>query len=237
MERKIGKPLVAALGLVAILAGIGITTISTQDQEKDVYEIDAMLENRLDNVSKEDIQELVQAIKQMKQDNDDLAQRSSLLDQEVTKLRAQLQEMAGDKVAEVSKAEDSDKIIDSKEQLEQQMEQMQAKTEAQNELIEQSHLAEDSDPGWAGAMQTSLDEMLRDEQLQGVQLSAIDCRTTLCRVNLHADNTKSAETSIRMLGHAELGAGQGFFRIDEIDGGGGEITMYVAKEGHSLPGN
>src|SRR5205823_4712742 len=94
-------------------------------------------------------------------------------------------------------------------------------------------LAEQADAEWAPTAEQALHEVFQSKELTGMHLEEAACRTTLCRLALTLDDAMASEESFRALTRLTPWRGQGFVRIDQ--GGSGEVLLYLAREGYSLP--
>jgi hypothetical protein len=111
---------------------------------------------------------------------------------------------------------------------EQVREQADARIEAQLETLEGTMRVEKADP----SAQASLQQAFQRAGIAGLQLANAQCGGTLCRMELASDGSGFSEDSFRSLSHIAPWPGQGFARVDSESG---NITVYVAREGHTLP--
>jgi hypothetical protein len=116
---------------------------------------------------------------------------------------------------------------------EEEIEQADAQMWAQIDVIEEAIMAEDPDPDWAQAAVDELDGAYQGEEMAGAEFVSVECRTTMCRMELALTGTKTAEETFRSLADLAPWEGQGFVQIE--DGELGQVVVYLAREGHSLP--
>lgn len=107
------------------------------------------------------------------------------------------------------------------------------RTQAQFDLVETTLLTEQVDPTWAPSAEQALHEVFHRQEIAGLHLGEAACHTTLCRLALTLDNAIAPEESLHALTHLAPWSGQGLMRIDRS--GSGEVLLYLAREGFTLP--
>lgn len=114
---------------------------------------------------------------------------------------------------------------------EEEFARAETETQAQLTLMQETVVTEGADEEWASASALVLEETLQREELKGLHLVRADCRKTLCQLELNL--REGAEESMRKLPFFTPWAGEVFFHSD---GKTGEAFVFIAREGHRLPG-
>lgn len=107
-------------------------------------------------------------------------------------------------------------------------EQADARIQLQMETLDGAMRAEQANPG----AQASLQQGFQRAAIEGLQLANAQCGATLCRMELTSDGSETSDNTFRSLSRIAPWSGQGFARIDSQSG---NIIVYVATEGHTLP--
>jgi hypothetical protein len=177
----------------------------------------------------EDIEGLKEEIARLKADKDELAQLSGELKSDLTSLhnkltRAGLEGSAG--LAAGDNEADAAPLTPEEER-----ERVAAQIQTEIELIEETMLAEKTDPQWANEAQLALTYTFQSELVPGLSLVDAECRTTLCRMELLLDGS-TPEDGVRKLAHLAPWPGESLLHIDLE---AGIAVGYLSREGHSLP--
>ncbi len=94
--------------------------------------------------------------------------------------------------------------------------------------------AERRDPTWAAEQTNALTRDLAEGQL-GSALQSIECGATMCRLVLDRSRPELAEALDAHVAESPLFEGEAFYARDPEGGEGAPLTVYLAREGHSLP--
>ena len=99
------------------------------------------------------------------------------------------------------------------------------------------HLAiEELDIQWSNQFQSELEAGLKAESFNGTRLSELTCKQSLCRVALTHDNASMQEQFFEhMLELAVMTNTPAYYEQAEQADGSIALTLYIAREGRSLP--
>ncbi len=235
----------SAVGLVSLglaIVGIGATVFWMHGSYSASHESSITESNSL-----VDINALKAEIKEIKSGNSNLEQRSAKMNSELTSLRSQIVDLnqgqesidriasAGIESSEAS-APDDEEGVAAELTLEEEAEQVEAKTLELIDLFEETILTEGTDPEWTILAELAIDEASISEEMTEFNLVDAKCGTTMCRIELSFNGSKSPEESFRKLVHFAPWQGEGFIRIqDGNEGGPAQAVVYLAREGYTLP--
>lgn len=112
--------------------------------------------------------------------------------------------------------------------------QREAASQAQQALLENSLKRQSKDKAWVSGAQSKLSSAYSAAASKGVHFVDADCRSTMCQVKIELDQAnKSSERELQNL--MEKPAPWSGTRMMHMDRNSGTVTMYMMREGHSLP--
>ena len=250
MEAKAKKMLVVGLGLGLMLTGVGTAIVWMPERRAPSYESAVVIPNQSENPVKfatlEHMQALRAEVERLKDSRSDLEQLAAKVNSELALLRSQLalvsrnQASLAQHVDQIARADSEDLQAATRDKEaaapeltpEEEIARTEAHVKAQIDSIEGTMLAEEADPKWASSAQIALDGAFQSEEVEGLKLINAECRTTLCRLELSLDGSTLAEENFRRLVYFSPWQGESFFQINHESG---EASVYLAREGYSLP--
>lgn len=99
--------------------------------------------------------------------------------------------------------------------------------------LEQAERTELRDARWAGAAEADIVRRVGGAVLPGAEVADVQCHSSFCRVDLVLDMTRFEDPVGVPLDQVAPWTGQTLFQYDMETGEG---FVYVAREGHTLPG-
>jgi hypothetical protein len=172
----------------------------------------------------------------LKQDKQELQRVSSTMMHELALLRLQFEKFlaAKQESPEIPASVEDGPVVSEENELtpEEEQQRIDDRVKAQVALIEQTMLEEGPDPQWTATAQQSLYEAFQNVDLQDMYLEEAECTATLCRLKLTFDESADPGEAFRKMTNAIPWEGAGFSRIDDETG---EVEVYVARQGYSLP--
>ena len=165
------------------------------------------------------------AIQGLAMQQDELSEKSQLLETEMA-----------DGQPQSLHVEDSQNPVDGDMLLEEQEseeEAISAQFEAQLDLFESTLSAEDPDPQWTSEAEHALGNNFAQYAEAAIDAIDVECGNSLCRIDLVIPQGQNIDDVQHQLSDLIPWNGELFFRIDTSEGG--DITIYAAREDHSLP--
>jgi hypothetical protein len=122
---------------------------------------------------------------------------------------------------------------------EEELQQSEARVQAQEDLIEATVVSERPDANWAPAAETAIRRMFESNEIRSLKLVDAQCRTTLCRIEIAGneavvDGGDFDQSFRRLLIHTPW-QGQGFGRVYDPFGPSPTAVFFLAREGNALP--
>lgn len=231
MNQSTKKSLFAGMGIGFVTAGaiVAVMAISFSSCQEQATLIETQRKGALQRAANDDLETLRAEIAHLKADKVALEKRSTSIEKEMSMLRSQTGQQLQQQDAGKRTEADSQPVLTQEEE----DAQVNAQIQAQIGLLEGLIRAENIDRQWTGPAEAVLQETFQKEEMQGLQLAKAECRTTICRMEIVADSSLSPEESFQKLVHLAPWQGQGFTNIDLE--AGGEIVVYLAREGHDFP--
>ena len=162
---------------------------------------------------------------EMRREMDQMRGKLGLLEEQQRGAQANASKM--DSPANVS---DNANPVDSEALRAQEAQQVEAK----QKFFKDAFQGEPTDPKWGGKAQTSLREAYSAATDKGVSLVDAECRSTMCRVTLSVDQPgpKGQKQLMETMNKRTPWPG---YRNVHLDTTTGEVTMYMSREGATLP--
>lgn len=237
----VNKKKMSAVGLLSLglaIVGIGAAVFWIHGSYSASHESSITESNSL-----VDINALKAEIREIKSGSSNLERRSAKMNSELTSLRSQIVDLnhgqeSIDRIIESSEASapNDEEGVAAELTLEEEAEQVEAKTLELIDLFEETILTEGTDPEWTILAELAIDEAAISEEMTKFNLVDAKCGTTMCRMELSFNGSESPEESFRKLVHFAPWQGEGFIRIqDGNDGGPAQAVIYLAREGYTLP--
>lgn len=159
---------------------------------------------------------------EMQRELDQMRGKLGLLEQQQRSVQANTSNM--DEPANVS---DNDNPADIEAQEAQQI-------EAKQTFFKDTFQQEPTDPKWGEKAQTSLRDAYSVAAEKGVSWVDAECRSTMCRVRLSVDQPgpKGQKQLMDIMNKRTPWPG---YRNVHLDTATGEVTMYMSREGATLP--
>lgn len=108
-----------------------------------------------------------------------------------------------------------------------------AQFEAQLDLFESTLSVEAPDPQWTSEAENALGNNFAQYAEAAIDSVDVECGNSLCRIDLVVAQDQNIDDVQHQLSDLIPWNGELFFSIDTSEGGG--ITIYAAREDHSLP--
>ncbi|MDH5731816.1 MAG: hypothetical protein OEZ58_22770, partial [Gammaproteobacteria bacterium] len=173
----------------------------------------------------------------------EVMQSNALMQEQITQLKKQINQLVAHseeaqvfEKASVSQAktlaqtelqqkQNADKLFKEEQQAaEQQMQQ-------QIQLLDDALAAEAYDPDWSLSAQSELNTAFLAENMASIHLNNVECKATICKLDITPPSDQALEDSFRRISSLKW-PGSGFIYMDNASG---NVTLYLAKEGHSIP--
>ena len=250
MKTKVSNAML--MGLVATMGAVGAGALWTYELHNPLRAEITVNSDPLDGVrdftTNEEIEALATRIGHVLERIEDMDQRLGETAQSMTVVQHQLARLenndgstqlpeADREDLDASPIESDSNGLDTQGEHKRPMsEQVDAKMNAQAELIETRIHSESPDPSWTDAAEIALEDKFMSGNIRQFELVDTECASTLCRVRFYFSDIGSTQIDnpkLTQIVSALPWTGEAWLRFENTENG--EAVLYLAREGHTLP--